>query len=93
MDNLTILDRVVDALKRAAFLPDNTLDTDEYVKCIEDIADSGEIDSILFISGLVELEKEFDIEFPDEYLGVNFFSSIEQLVVLINELIKKRETD
>lgn len=45
------------------------------------------LDSINFISAIVDLESEFDIEFPDEYLSMEIFSEFEQLVFTIKEMV------
>ena len=90
MNNLEIFERLIAALKRAAFLPNNTMEIDEYKKCIETMSDSGELDSLLFVTALVEIEKEFDIEISDDYLMANIFSSVDNLVDLIDMLIKKK---
>lgn len=45
------------------------------------------LDSINFISAIVDLESEFDIEFPDEYLSIELFSEFAQLVFTIKEMI------
>lgn len=45
------------------------------------------IDSILFISFIVDLENEFSIVIPDEYLTIELLQSIDGLTNLIIELI------
>lgn len=45
------------------------------------------IDSILFISFIVDLENEFSIAIPDEYLTIELLQSIDGLTNLIIELI------
>lgn len=46
------------------------------------------MDSILFITGIVELEQEFNIEIPDQYLILEFFTSIENIADTIINLIE-----
>ncbi len=89
MSKLEILERLIAALKRATLLPDNTMEIDEYKKCVETMADSEELNSMLFVTALVEIEKEFGIEITDDYLVMNIFSSVDNLVDLIDSLIKK----
>ena len=48
------------------------------------------IDSILFISFIVDLENEFSIAIPDEYLTIELLQSIDGLTNLIIELINSR---
>ena len=45
------------------------------------------IDSIMFISFIVDLENEFSIAIPDEYLTIELLQSIDGLTNLIIELI------
>jgi acyl carrier protein len=45
------------------------------------------INSITFIKIIVVLEKEFGIEFDDEDLDVNVFSSLKSLITYIKEKI------
>ena len=46
-----------------------------------------EIDSITFISLVLDLEAEFNIEIPDEYLLMSVFSSVDNIVSIIETLI------
>ena len=46
-----------------------------------------DIDSIVFISLVLDLEEEFNIEIPDEYLLMSTFSSIDNITLIINKLI------
>lgn len=50
-------------------------------------------DSIQFMTILVQLEEKFDIEFPDETLQIDYFSSLYGLTDIICELkeLEKRE--
>ena len=41
-----------------------------------------DIDSIVFISLVLDLEEEFNIEIPDEYLLMSTFSSIDNLSLI-----------
>ena len=47
-----------------------------------------DIDSIVFISLVLDLEEEFNIEIPDEYLLMSTFSNI---TLIINKLIDNIE--
>ena len=44
-----------------------------------------DIDSIVFISLVLDLEEEFNIEIPDEYLLMSTFSSIDNITLIINK--------
>ena len=46
------------------------------------------LDSVQYISLLVHLEVEFEIEIPEEYLGTSFLSTISSLLETINEIKK-----
>lgn len=47
-----------------------------------------DIDSITFISIVVELEKAFDVEFPDEYLLITKLNTIRQIQKVLIELVR-----
>lgn len=48
-------------------------------------------DSITFITLIVELEKKFNIEFPDELLEIESLSSINGFSYLLMEIINNRK--
>jgi acyl carrier protein len=50
-----------------------------------------EIDSVTYVSCLVELEQKFEIVFPDEYLAENFFEEIDKLVSIIEALVQDKD--
>lgn len=50
-----------------------------------------DIDSIVFISLVLDLEEEFNIEIPDEYLLMSTFSSVDNIILIINKLIDNIE--
>ena len=64
---------------------DKGFDTDiiEYVDLIDDLG----MDSITFISIVVEVEAYFDIEVPDDMLLMNNFKKVDNIVnIIVNEL-------
>ena len=66
------------------------IDTDvlEYVDLIDDFG----MDSVNFISLIVELEAEFDIQIPDDMLLLENFKCVDDIVSVIeNELSNKSE--
>lgn len=64
------------------------IDIIEYV----DLADDLGMDSIIFISIVVELEAHFDIEVPDDMLLLEKFRCVDDIVSIVeNELSKKPE--
>lgn len=69
-------------------------------KCIEesgiDVLESGELDnieSINFISAIVNMEQEFDIEFPDEYLLIDTMSNIENICYVVKQVINNNNEE
>lgn len=48
------------------------------------------IDSFTYISTLVELENEFNIEFPEQFLVENIFSSITGLTNIIFDIVNEK---
>lgn len=48
--------------------------------------------SIQFISLVIEIEKEFSIEIPDEMLDINTFKTIDMICVLLNEILIQNES-
>ena len=64
------------------------IDIIEYVDLIDDLG----MDSITFISIVVEIEAHFDIEVPDDMLLLENFKCVDDIVSVIeNELSKKSE--
>ena len=65
--------------------------------CLEEsgivILDDGsfdEMDSITFISAIVSIEQEFEIEFLDEYLIMNVMGNIDQLYEVVSHMINDK---
>ena len=64
------------------------IDIFEYVDLIDDLG----MDSITFISIVVEIEAHFDIEVPDEMLMLENFKCVDDIVSIVeNELSKKSD--
>ena len=47
------------------------------------------LDSMQFITAIVEIERVFSIEFPDELLVYSMFDSLNGLINIIDTLLKK----
>ena len=64
---------------------DNGFDVDmiEYVDLIDDLG----MDSITFISLIVEIESRFNIQIPDDFLLMDNFRTVNDAVRIIVELI------
>ena len=46
------------------------------------------LDSLQFITAIMEIERAFSVEFPDELLMYNVFDSLNGLVIIVESLIK-----
>lgn len=76
---MNIEQRIIDALQRVGvFIENNNNDVDlrEYFA-----------NSLQFISAVLELETEFNIEFPDEYILIDKFASLKGLASEIEEFL------
>jgi acyl carrier protein len=88
-------------LEKAMFRRKIRLCWNERIKeCIESngivINDDGtfdELDSIKFISSIVNIEQEFDIEIPDEYLLIETMSSFENIKTIICEVLQSKNKE
>ena len=64
------------------------IDILEYVDLIDDLG----MDSITFISIVVEIEAHFEIEVPDEMLLLENFKCVDDIVSIVeNEFLRKSE--
>ena len=61
----------------------------EYVDLIDDLG----MDSVNFISLIIELETEFDIQIPDDWLLMEKFREYSLVFSIIEELITQKETE
>lgn len=80
---MNIRNRIIECLDRVGIL----------VEAEEDdvnVNDYG-VDSISFISFIVEVEKEFNVEIPDGYLYVDVLQSLNGFVHLVEQLVEQRE--
>ncbi len=64
------------------------IDTD-VIEEIDFVDDLG-MDSITFISMIIEIESYFDIKVPDDYLLIDKFKNIDQIIGIIEEASKKK---
>lgn len=67
---------------------DNGFDVDmiEYVDLIDDLG----MDSITFISLIVEIESLFNIQIPDEFLLMDNFKTVDDAVRIVAELMNEK---
>ena len=88
MTTETIKQGVIELISK--LFEDKGFDTDiiEYVDLIDDLG----MDSITFISIVVEIEAHFDIEVPDDMLLPEKFKCVDDIVSIVaNKLSKKLE--
>ena len=69
---------------------DSGVDTDilEYVDLIDDLG----MDSINFVSLIIELEAAFDVQIPDEWLLMEKFKTFSQIYSAVDALINEKGT-
>lgn len=60
---------------------------------IEILSDPPEYDSLSFITAIVDIETEFDITFPDEFLTIESLNSIETLLDIVNLQLLTKEAN
>jgi acyl carrier protein len=58
-----------------------------------DLIDDLNMDSITFISLVVEIEARFDIEVPDDLLLIEYFRSVDNIVKLIEDEITSKQNE
>ena len=63
--------------------------SDDFMKL--DIFDDLALDSIAFITMIVEIENEFDIEVPNELMGLSDFRKVYQIESILGDLLKNKE--
>ena len=65
--------------------------SDDFMKL--DIFDDLALDSIAFIAMIVEIENEFDIEIPNELMGLSDFRKVYQIESIIRGLLRNKEAN
>lgn len=55
-----------------------------------DLINAGVMDSITFISIIVEIESHFNIEIPDDILLLENFKSVDNVVSIVNNELSKK---
>lgn len=74
-------------LRRITEVIEKKLDVSEVVISVDEDLKSVGINSLNFIKLIIAIENEFDIEFEDEYLDYNQYSSLKQLAEYVDKLI------
>ena len=85
-DTTKIKERIIDILDK--LFSDEGIDKNmlEDVDLIEDLG----MDSILFVSLLIELETEFGIRIPDEWMTLNKFQNYYQISNVVETLLNEK---
>lgn len=87
MERNDIKEKIIDILDR--LFSDAGVDRDilEYVDLIDDLG----MDSINFISLIIELESTFDIQIPDDWLLMEKFQNYTLIYSTVEELLQIKE--
>lgn len=89
MDNVRIGDKIIDILD--GLFSEAGVDKDilEYVDLVDDLG----MDSINFISLIIELETTFEILIPDDWLIIDRFRNYSLVDSAVLELLTQKETE
>ena len=89
MERNEIKEKIIDILDR--LFSDTGVDSDvlEYVDLTDDLG----MDSISFISLIIELESTFDIQIPDDWLLMEKFQNYTQIYSAVEELLRIKGTN
>ena len=81
-----IKNKVIELLRE--LLPDSDIDPDtlEYADLVDDFG----MDSMIFISILVEIEASYDISIPDNMLLINNFRKVNDIIDIISNIINNQ---
>ena len=86
--NIEIKEKIIGIM--SGLFSDSGIDTDilEYVDLIDDLG----MDSINFVSLIIELEAAFDVQIPDEWLLMEKFRTFSQIYSAVDVLINEKGT-
>ena len=86
--NTEIKEKIIGIM--SGLFSDSGIDTDilEYVDLIDDLG----MDSINFVSLIIELETTFDVQIPDEWLLMERFRTFSQIYSAVDALINEKGT-
>lgn len=80
-----LIDLIIEVFKNQEF----DANIIEYTDLLEDLG----MDSLSFISLVIEIESHFKITIPDETLLLDNFKFVDDIVVIVNqEIVKKMQT-
>lgn len=89
MDTVEMKDRIIDILDTLFSASGVDRDILEYVDLVDDLS----MDSLNFISLIIELETEFDIQIPDDWLLLERFRECSLILSAVEELATTKETE
>ena len=89
MDTVEMKDRIIDILDSLFSASGVDRDILEYVDLVDDLS----MDSLNFISLIIELETEFDIQIPDDWLLLERFREYPLILSAVEELATTKETE
>ena len=86
MEKSEIKTKIIDMLNN--LFPDFGVDTDilEFVDLIDDLG----MDSMIFISIVIEVESTFDITVPDEMLLMENFRNVDEIIKIVENEINSK---
>ena len=82
-------EKIIEALKKLFSNSEVDEDVFEYVDLIDDLG----MDSINFVSLIIQLEVEFDIQIPDDWLQMERFRDCSLIISAVEELITQKEAE
>lgn len=82
-------EKIIEALKKLFSNSEVDEDVFEYVDLIDDLG----MDSISFVSLIIQLEVEFDIQIPDDWLQMERFRDCSLIISAVEELITQKEAE
>ena len=77
-----------DVLQSNGLIMEDEITESNYREVFNRIAD--DIDSLLYMSLLVEIEEYYQVQLPDEVLVENIFYDIDDFIILLNDKINNK---
>lgn len=85
-----IVTEIIHVLEDNGLVRDNEINEENYKEIIVSIAD--QVDSLIYISVLVGIEKLYKIELPDELIERNILYDIDSFVAIIDTKRKEEKS-
>lgn len=89
LENVDIKEKIVEIL--SVLFENSGVDKDvfQYADLVDDLG----MDSISFISLIIELEATFDIQVPDEWLQIEKFQTYKEIYTEVEMLLNEKKTE